>query len=388
MGAGTLVLGTGLAALVCFCDFPGRRWIEWALVLPLAMPGYVFTLFALGGADALGATWIPRALGGRRGGDLHAGALPLRLPARPHRVPGPGRRPGGGRPRAWASRAREAILRVAVPMARPAILGGVALALMESLADFGTVNLLGVQTFTNAIYKVWFGAFDRDAALQLGMMLVSVTLLLLAARARLARARPLRSEGGGARAPEPVRLRGACGRAGAAGPAALLAGRGGRRARGAARRLVGGVDLRRPAAHRLRPGRPQQPAAGRDVRAARGGRGAGARLRAPRRPARASGAGAVRVATIGYGLPGLGGGGGRDRAARLDRPPARRRRGRRPAAHRHRDRAVLRVRGALPRARVPVGRRRPRAGAALARRGRARPGLRSPRRARPRARRR
>src|SRR5919109_1468695 len=48
VGAGTLVLGTGLAALVSFCDFPGRGWIEWTLVLPLAMPGYVFTLFALG----------------------------------------------------------------------------------------------------------------------------------------------------------------------------------------------------------------------------------------------------------------------------------------------------------------------------------------------------
>ena len=48
VGLGTLVLGTGLAALVSFFEFPGRRWIEWALVLPLAMPGYVFTLFALG----------------------------------------------------------------------------------------------------------------------------------------------------------------------------------------------------------------------------------------------------------------------------------------------------------------------------------------------------
>ena len=47
VGGGTLVLGTALAALVSFFEFPGRRWIEWAIVLPLAMPGYVFTLFAL-----------------------------------------------------------------------------------------------------------------------------------------------------------------------------------------------------------------------------------------------------------------------------------------------------------------------------------------------------
>jgi iron(III) transport system permease protein len=48
VGTGTLLLGTAMAALVSFFEFPGRRWIEWALVLPLAMPGYVFTLFALG----------------------------------------------------------------------------------------------------------------------------------------------------------------------------------------------------------------------------------------------------------------------------------------------------------------------------------------------------
>ena len=90
------------------------------------------------------------------------------------------------------SRAR-AILRVGVPLARPAILGGVALALMEALADFGTVNLLGVRTFTDAIYRVWFEAFDRDAAMQLATLLVSVTLTLLALERLAARARPPRS---------------------------------------------------------------------------------------------------------------------------------------------------------------------------------------------------
>jgi iron(III) transport system permease protein len=54
VGTGTLVLGTGLALLVSFCDFPGRAWIEWALALPLAVPGYVFTLFALGTLPAGG----------------------------------------------------------------------------------------------------------------------------------------------------------------------------------------------------------------------------------------------------------------------------------------------------------------------------------------------
>jgi iron(III) transport system permease protein len=222
VGAGTLVLGTGLAALVSFCDFPGRRWIEWGLVLPLAMPGYVFTLFALGSADRVGLslTTVRSSLGAvaiftlvlypyvyllartaflSQAGDLMEAARGLGL-----------------------SR-RRAILRIAIPMARPAIAGGVALALMEALADFGTVNLLGVQTFTNAIYKVWFGAFDRDAALQLGTMLVSVTLLLLLLeRASRGRARYGQATAGG-RAQRPVRLKGLAAVAALLGPLLLIA---------------------------------------------------------------------------------------------------------------------------------------------------------------------
>jgi iron(III) transport system permease protein len=181
VGAGTFLLGTALAALVSFFEFPGRRWIEWALVLPLAMPGYVFTLFALGLdlpgiRSTLGAVCVftlvlypyvyllARAAFLSQSRTLLEAARGLGL-----------------------SRAR-AILRVGLPLARPAILGGVALALMEALADFGTVNLLGVRTFTDAIYRVWFNAFDRDAAMQLAMLLVSVTLTLLVLE-RLARGR-------------------------------------------------------------------------------------------------------------------------------------------------------------------------------------------------------
>jgi iron(III) transport system permease protein len=175
VGAGTLVLGTALAALVSFCEFPGRRSIEWALALPLAMPGYVFTLFALG--------TLGRALPGIRSpmGAIIIFTLVLYpyvyLLARA----------------AFLSQSRElfeaarslglgptaAVLRVAAPLARPAVFGGALLAVMEALADFGTVNLLGVHTFTDAIYRVWFNAFDRQAAMQLGALLASVSLTLL-----------------------------------------------------------------------------------------------------------------------------------------------------------------------------------------------------------------
>ena len=184
VAAGTLCLGTALAALVSFCDFPGRPWIEWALVLPLALPGYVFTLFVLGTIgdgvpavrSAAGAVAIftlvlyPYVYLLARSAFLSQSRTMVEAA------------------RGLGMSRRGALIRVALPMARPAIFGGVALASMEALADFGTVNLLGVHTFTDAIYRVWFNAFDRQAAMQLATLLVSVTLTLLVLE-RLARGR-------------------------------------------------------------------------------------------------------------------------------------------------------------------------------------------------------
>jgi iron(III) transport system permease protein len=215
VGAGVVVLGTALAALVSFCDFPGRGWIEWALVLPLAMPGYVFTLFALGLdlpgiRSELGAVCVftlvlyPYVYLLARAAFL-AQSRALLEAAR-----------GLGLSRAGA------VMRVAVPLARPAILGGVALALMEALADFGTVTLLGLRTFTDAIYRVWFTALDRDAAMQLATLLVSVTLaLLLLERLARGRARYHQAAAGGDVVP-PVRLRGLAAAVAVIGPLALV----------------------------------------------------------------------------------------------------------------------------------------------------------------------
>lgn len=222
VGIGTLVLGTGLAALVSFFDFPGRSWLEWALVLPLAMPGYVFTLFALGAADSLGASWLDvrSQLGAVVVFTLVLYPYVYLLARTAFLSQGPELVEAA---RGLGLSRGQAIARVAVPLARPAILGGVALALMESLADFGTVNLLGVQTFTNAIYKVWFGAFDRDAALQLGTLLVSITLtLLLLERLSRGRARYAQDAAHG-KAVVPVRLRGPVAAAALAGPLLLVA---------------------------------------------------------------------------------------------------------------------------------------------------------------------
>src|SRR4030095_15694566 len=79
-----------------------------------------------------------------------------------------------------------AFLRVTVPMARPSLAAGVALAMMEALADFGAVDTLGYRTLTEAIYRVWYGMFDRIAATQLAsvLLLFALALLLLERRSR------------------------------------------------------------------------------------------------------------------------------------------------------------------------------------------------------------
>ena len=215
VGVGVLVLGTGLAALVSFCDFPGRGWIEWALVLPLAMPGYVFTLFALG-----------LELPGIRSGFGAVCVFTLVLYPYVYLL---ARAAFLAQSRTLLEAARglglgrgAAILGVALPLARPAILGGTALALMEALADFGTVNLLGVRTFTDAIYRVWFTALDRDAAMQLATLLVSVTLTLLVLE-RLARGRARHAaHAASGDVVRPVRLRRAAAFAAVVGPSCLL----------------------------------------------------------------------------------------------------------------------------------------------------------------------
>jgi iron(III) transport system permease protein len=73
-----------------------------------------------------------------------------------------------------------ALRRVAMPLARPALAAGVALAVMEALADFGAVNLLGYRALTDAIYRVWYGTFDQAAALQLATVLMSLAFALIA----------------------------------------------------------------------------------------------------------------------------------------------------------------------------------------------------------------
>ncbi len=176
VAVGTLVLGTALAVLVTFYDFPLRATLEWALVLPLAMPAYVLT-FVLLGQHAVALPQLRSTVGA---------IVVLTLVLYPY-VYLLARVAFVSQSRGLLEAARslghsqlDAIVRIALPLARPALAGGVALAVMEALADFGAVNLLNYRALTDAIYRVWYGAFDRTAALQLGAVLLGLVALLLA----------------------------------------------------------------------------------------------------------------------------------------------------------------------------------------------------------------
>jgi iron(III) transport system permease protein len=191
------VFGAGAAWLVTMCRFPGRAVLEPLLVTPLALPSYVLAyvyLDFLGPAGPVAGLW--RALGGEgtpvdvasTGGAavLLAAALSpyVYVLTRGAFVQRSGtfhdisRSLGVG---PWA-----AFVRISLPLARPAVVAGTALVVMETLADFGAVSLLGVPTFTTGIFRAWFSMGDATAAARLGglLLLVVFALVILERRAR------------------------------------------------------------------------------------------------------------------------------------------------------------------------------------------------------------
>ena len=222
---GVALLGLATAAAVTLFDFRGRALFEWLLLLPLAMPAYVvayaytdFLQFSGPVQVALreafgwkGALWpdvrnvwgaaavftvslypyvylLARTALVERAASLMEAARLLGAPL--------------------SRRIRE----IALPLARPALAAGMALALMETLADFGVSSYFGIQTFTAGIYKAWLAMDNRVAAAQLATVLLAVVLLLLQLeqraerRMRFAQGRVARQ---GAAESQPVRLVGA-----------------------------------------------------------------------------------------------------------------------------------------------------------------------------------
>jgi iron(III) transport system permease protein len=221
---GTAALGVATAVAVALFRFPGRGFFEWALLLPMAMPAYVLAYAATDALQPSGLpqTWLREALGLRGplwpevrslGGAVVLFVLTLypyvylltraALGERAVQMMEAARLLGAGmRRRLW---------RVALPLARPAVVAGVALALMETLADYGVGAYFGLSTFTTGIYRAWLSMNDPMAAAQLAsVLLVIVALVLTLERRAQARLRFAASRSGSSAAAEaqPVPLRG------------------------------------------------------------------------------------------------------------------------------------------------------------------------------------
>ena len=195
VGAGVLIIGVPAAWLVSVCDFPGRKFFTWALLLPLAMPAYIIAYTYTGLLDFAGPVQtLLRDITGWQYGEywffnirsLPGAVIMLTLVLYPYvyllaraafleqspSILEVGRTMGYGN--------RLGMLRLALPMARPAIVTGLTLALMETLADYGTVQYFGVSTFTTGIFRTFYGFGDVAAAAQLASVLLGFVVLLMA----------------------------------------------------------------------------------------------------------------------------------------------------------------------------------------------------------------
>jgi iron(III) transport system permease protein len=221
-GVGTLsvVLGVGLAWLVSAHRFPGRRVLGWALVLPLAVPGYILgfvttSVFGVAGPvqgwwrDRFGAdAWFPDVR------SMPGAIVTLSLTLYPYvylLARAALRDQAGGAyavARSLGASPGEAARRVVVPMLRPAVAAGAAVVVMETLTDFATVQYFNVDTVSVGVFRVWRGTYDRDAASQLATLVLVFAMLAIGLE-RVLRGRARFGQAGGAGAGiEPRRLRG------------------------------------------------------------------------------------------------------------------------------------------------------------------------------------
>ena len=190
---GTFAIGTGAAWLVTMAEFPGRRFFEIALVIPLAFPAYVMAYAYTHVLDHPGIVqstlrdltgWGPRDYWFPEIRSVGGAALMLTLVLYPYvyllaRTAFMGQSASTFfAARALGKTPWQAFFQVSLPMARPAIAAGVLLATMETIADFGTVSYFGVQTFATGIYTSWIGMGDRGAASQLALGLLAFALIL------------------------------------------------------------------------------------------------------------------------------------------------------------------------------------------------------------------
>ena len=193
VGSASFLLGVGLAWLIVMYDFPGRNILQWGLMLPLAIPPYILAFVLLGFTDfggplqqllfamGLGIEWLP---------DMRnpvGVAMVFTLTLYPYvylLMRSALQRKG----RSSYESARTlgyskvaAFWRLVLPLTRPAWVAGLALVLMETLADFGAVSIFNFNTFTTAVYKSWYGFYSHNTAAQLAcLLLLFVSLAVMA----------------------------------------------------------------------------------------------------------------------------------------------------------------------------------------------------------------
>jgi len=210
VGTGTLILGVSLAWLTAACDYPGRKFFTWSLLLPMAVPAYVLAFTFLGLFDYSGPVQsflrslsLPALPSIRTAGGVVL-VMTLALYPYVYLLSRNAFRTQGVRALEAASSLGHGhvggFFRVALPMARPWIASGVMLVIMEALADFGAVSIFNFDTFTTAIYKAWFGFFSLPAAARLSLPLVLFAFIVLTLERR-ARARTAYSGMGHAQSP-------------------------------------------------------------------------------------------------------------------------------------------------------------------------------------------
>ncbi len=190
VGAIALLLGVTTAWLVTTCDFPGRKFFSWALILPISIPTYIAAYTYAGIFDFTGP--VQNLLRSLFGGTLYFDIMTMealvfilafalypyvylisraafyrqsRTILEASRILGKG--------------PLTSFFKIALPLARPAIAGGVFLVVMEVLNDYGAVKYFGIPTFTTGIFRAWFSLGDPDAAIRLATILMLFVFLLM-----------------------------------------------------------------------------------------------------------------------------------------------------------------------------------------------------------------
>ena len=194
VGVLVIIIGTSLAWCIARYEFIGRKQLQWLILLPMAMPAYIIAYTYTGLLDFAGPlqTLLRETFGWQYGDyyfpdirTLSGAIIMLSLVLYPY-VYMLAKTAFSEQPASLEEASRSLgvspskhLFKVVLPLARPAILMGAALAMMEAFADYGTVQYFGLSTFTTGIFRTWFGLGNGIAAAQLAAMLTSFVVLLL-----------------------------------------------------------------------------------------------------------------------------------------------------------------------------------------------------------------